>query len=277
MVMRMKKMFTKRMLCRYSACFVAVATVSTSISMADVPGVITKTSGQRISGMIRWQPASGVYMVTTKENVALKVGAGEVAKIQVKKPAELESIVHLVQAGRHKAAIPALEKIMTAYAMLEWDIPSGIWLAEAHLKSDSAKKSVQVCEALISAHPEMVLSGELTGVYWDALFESGRLAGLRRHLTDAIARGSRHVAALAQIKRGDIDRKEGNLKEALVDGYLRTIVLFKQVREVQPEALFKATKCFEELGQHSHAEKMRKRLLAEFPQDPYTKNIKSGG
>ena len=275
--MRMKRMFVERVLCRRLAGFAAIVAISTSVSVADVPGVITKTGGQRISGVIRWQPASRVYMVTTKENVALKVGAGEVARIQVRKPAELASAVQMVQAGRHAAAIPALEKIMAAYAMLEWDIPSGIWLAEAHLKSDSAKKSVQVCEALISAHPEVALSGELASVYWDALLESGQFAKLRRHLTEAIARGSRDVAALAQIKRGDIDRKEGNLKEALVDGYLRTIVLFNQVREVQPEALFKAAKCFEELGQHSYAEKMRKRLLAEFPQDSYTKNIKSGG
>jgi len=84
------------------------------------------------------------------------------------------------------------------------------------------------------------------------------------------------VAAMAQIKRGDIERKKENLKEALVDGYLRTIVLFKQVKEVQPEALYKAAKCFEELGEHSYAEKMRKTLLEKYPLDPYTGKIKAG-
>ena len=66
-------------------------------------------------------------------------------------------------------------------------------------------------------------------------------------------------------------------KDALVEGYLRTIVLFQDVREVQPEALYQAARCFEELGESGNAEKMRKKLLADYPDSSYSKQLNAGG
>ena len=45
---------------------------------------------------------------------------------------------------------------------------------------------------------------------------------------------------------------------------------------MQPEALYKAAKCFEEKGQHSYAEKMRKELLSSYPQSEYAQRVRSG-
>ena len=46
-------------------------------------------------------------------------------------------------------------------------------------------------------------------------------------------------------------------------------------KHMQPEALFNAAACFEELGQAVYAEKMRKKLMAEYPQSTYTRRIQS--
>ena len=63
---------------------------------------------------------------------------------------------------------------------------------------------------------------------------------------------------------------------ALIDGYLRTVVFFQGIKSVQPEALYKAAKCFEEKGQHSYAEKMRKELLSSYPQSEEARQLRAG-
>ena len=245
---------------------------------ADVPGIITKAgTGQKLQGMIRWQPASKVYLVTPQGSpVQLKVAARDVGRIQVKKPAQIDQAVQAAMAGRSSVAIPVLKQIADDYLMLQWDVPATEWLARCYLNQKDAKSAAAACEKTLADNSKAGLDPGFAGAYWDALLGVEQFARLRRALADAIKEGPRDLAAVAQVKRGDIDKAQGNLKEALVDGYLRTIVFFEQVKRVQPEALYKAVKCFEELGQHSYAEKMRKKLLAEYPGDPYADKIKSG-
>ena len=52
------------------------------------------------------------------------------------------------------------------------------------------------------------------------------------------------------------------------------IVLFQDIKEVQPEALYNAIKCFEQLNQGGYANKLRQKLLAEYPDDKYSEEIK---
>ena len=64
------------------------------VGLADVVGELTTAQGRRIRGKIRWQPASGVYLVTQANNVALKVAPKDVTKVVVKKPAEIDGASH---------------------------------------------------------------------------------------------------------------------------------------------------------------------------------------
>lgn len=243
---------------------------------ADVPGEIVTTQGRRIRGAIRWQPASKVYNVVQANNVTLKVPLADVEKVTVQQPAQIEPAVKLVQAGRYAQAMPVLEEIIREYSMLQWDAVAARWLAEAHLQQGNPGDAVKYCELVIDQNPDAGVFGELPRIYWKALLEAGREATLKQALTEAVQRGSRETAALAQVLRGDIAMKNENYREALLDGYLRTVTLFREIKAVQPEALYKAAKCFEELGQLAHSEKMRKKLLEEYPDDPYTEKIKSG-
>ena len=119
----------------------------------------------------------------------------------------------------------------------------------------------------------MVIADEQANPAWVA---ADRASELRLQLGKAVEEGNRGVVAVAQVLRGDLDMKKQDFRSALVDGYLRTIVLFADVREMQPEALFKAAKCFEELRESQNAEKMRKKLLSEFPDSTYSRQINSG-
>ena len=121
------------------------------------------------------------------------------------------------------------------------------------------------------------LPGELVRVYWDVLLDTEKYSTLRNELKWGIEQGPRPVAAVAQMMRGEIDMRKEQYRDALVDGFLRTIILFGDVASVQPEALYKAARCFEELGESSYAGKMRKKLLADHPGSTYSKQLMSGG
>ncbi len=242
----------------------------------NVRGTITKMgAGEKITGEIRWQSSAKAYSITIRDNIIVQVALREVADIKVEEPSNLRAIIKRVKT-QPGSVIANLEEIVNAYAMLQWDVFAGRWLAEAYLQTKQAKKAVETCEKIMrDARPAQITS-DLVNIYWDALFQCRMYDKLRSDLTKRIEEGDRETVAIAQIKRGDIDMTAGDFEKALLDGYLRTITLFRSVKSVQPEALYKAMKCFEALGQQTHAAKMRKILLAEFPENPYSNEAKSG-
>ncbi len=246
---------------------------------AQVQGIITKQgTGQKLAGLIVWQPASKVYVIQPKDSpVQLKIPPAEVADIVVMKPDQIDAAVQAARAGQYAQAIPLLEKIMGDYAMLQWDVPAARYLAYCYLKTKEPRKAVEMCERVLRVNEKAVLDKDFADMYWQGLLETDQLSRLRESLGQAVQQGSRELAAVAQLRRGDIDRRQGNLKEAVVDGYLRTVVFFQNIKDVQPEALYKAAQCFEELGQQAYAEKMRKLLLQEYPNSEYGQRVKAGG
>ncbi len=241
---------------------------------AQVPGQITKVGGgDPIRGTITYRASSRTYNVA-RGGVSMTIPADQVDTILVQKPREMDAALAAVRAGRGAQAIPVLEKIFNSYIGLQWDVVAARALAEAYLQAKNGDKAIEYCERVISVNKNV--SADLLGVYWDALLLGEKYDRLRRAITEAIEKGSREQQAVAQIKRGDIDRKQGNLKQALVDGYLRTILLYEQIKSVQPEALYKAIKCHEELNESHHAEKWRKKLLQEYPASPEADKIRTG-
>ena len=268
----MKDMRVRRALV---GCLALAIALSTGAAWAGVSGVIYKTDGGTAKGSLAYKRTSKSYSVTTSSGVRMEIPLSKVERVRVAKPSGIDNAINDARRGSG-TAIPVLEKIMNSYYMLQWDVVAARWLAHAYLQKDNAKQAVEMCEKVIAANRSAAWDPDLAAVYWDALLRTQQHAKLRRALTDAIGHGNRTVAAIAQIKRGDMDKDKGNLREALLDGYLRTVVLYQQVKSVQAEALYKAATCFKELGQHSYAEKMRKKMLADYPDSPYTKRIRSG-
>ena len=196
---------------------------------ADVQGKIIKKDKGEISGLIRYQPASKVYSVQTPSGVAMKIAFGEVERVIVKKPAELDSAVAAAQRGQHATAMPILEKIMADYQMLEWDIVAARWLAECYLAKNETVRAEEMCEKVVTANGGKIPAGEFFGVYVKALIANNKESKARKVLQEAISSGDRMTAAIAQLKRGDLDKKKGDLKSALVDGYLRTVILLSLI------------------------------------------------
>ena len=258
------------------ACLLMVLLLGAGGIMAATPGRIIKTDETIVEGQnIRWLASRQQYVVR-RDSIELNIDLADVATVDVKEPQGLRGAVGAVQKGQPNAAIPVLRQIVKDYTMLRHDITAARWLGTGLLKKGQAHDAATMLQELVDNYGFGQLPGELISIYIDALTEDGKTSQVKSILKIMIEEGSRGAAAVALVKRGDLYRKEGKYKEALIQGYLRVIVLFEEEKHVQPESLYYAAKCCEELGQVSYAEKMRKELMEEFPQSSYTRQTQSG-
>ncbi len=258
------------------ACTLAIF-IGVSTSWASGPHLATviKHDGVQVSGNVRYLASSREFEMQIGSGARTSIPAREVARVVLKtQPAELAKAIAAVKRGQFAASIAPLKKIKDDYAMFGPDLEAAQYLARAYLGMNKAADAVRMCDEVLRSNPDAASSGEFAGVYWDALLKAKQTAKLSRILSDAIQTGSREVAAVALVKRGDIDMEEGDGKKALLDGYLRTILLFQDIKEIQPEALYKAIKAHESVNEHQYAEKWRKRLLTGFPASDYAKKLK---
>lgn len=255
-----------------------VAFLGAGIADAAVEAIITKAgTGQQLKGEVKWQATTKQYVIQPDGSpVQYKLSPNDIADIKVARPPELDAAVKQVQAGQFAQALPVLEQIMRDYTMLEHDVTAAQYLAYSYLKTRDARKAVAMCDRVLEGNPNAAQNDQFAAIYWQALLETEQYVKLDKALAVAIEGGSRELAAVAQIKRGDIAMQKGNLDDALIDGYLRTVVFFQGVKSVQPEALYKAAECFEKKGQHPYAEKMRKELLSGYPQSEYAQRLRAG-
>jgi len=255
-------------------------TLITSASMAQVQGVITTPEGRKIEGMIKWKIREKAYGVTTKAAgggapIEIEMAPANISDIDIPRPKELDASIANIQAGNAGAAIPVLEKLSTEYMMLKWDKVATRYLAEAHLKSGDADKALRVCEKVIAADPDAAYLGEMAPAYWQALLKKDRGSKVEDLMAKAIKSGDRTASANALIMRGDVILASGDTaevaKKALRDGYLRVVTLYKSEKSAQAEALYKAAKCFEKLGQTARADQMRTTLKSDFGSSEWAK------
>ena len=249
---------------------VAVAAMFTAgMAVAQIQGTIVTTEDRRIEGTLKWKAREKAYGVVAKGgNVDLEMALANIKEVVVPRPRELDAAIANIQQGNAALAVPVLEKLSTDYLMLQWDTVATRYLAEAYLKSGEADKALRVCEKVISANPEAAYLGEMAPAYWQALLKQDRLSKVEELMAKAIKSGDRSSSAAALVMRGDVILTTGETaevtKKALRDGYLRVVTLYKSERAVLPEALYKAAKCFEKLGQSSRADQMRTTLKNEF-------------
>lgn len=251
-----------------------VSLLMTGAVWGQVQGTIINTEGKPFSGLLKWKLREKAYTVTAN-NMDLEIPKASVSEIQIAKPKDLDTAEKHMAEGKATLAVPLLEKIAKDYFMLNWDKPAIRLLAEAHMKAGATDKAIKTCESIISADPSAGYLGEIAPLYWQALLKAGRTSTAEDLVLQAIKSGDRLASAFALIMRSDLILAKGetaeNAKKALRDGYLRVITLYKSVPEAQPEALFKAAKCFEKAGQSGRADQMRSELKRNFASSEWAK------
>jgi tetratricopeptide (TPR) repeat protein len=254
---------------------IAALVITTAVSHGQVSGAIKKTDGAVLQGKIKWLPASKKYTINNG-TTTIEVQPNQVMDVRVKTPAGLSAAVKQMNAGSYAAAIPSLTKIMQQYSMLQWDVVAASYLAKAYVDTNNAKKAMSVCKTIVDINPKAAYSGDMAPYYWEALLAEGRDATLKKYLNQAIAKGNRDAQAAALLMRGNMFSKKNEFKDALVDGYLRVVVLYKKQPTVRAEAMYKSIDCFTQLGQSSFAEQMRQKLISEYPKNEFAKKAKTG-
>ncbi len=240
-----------------------------------IRGRITRMDGTTVDGQLRWMPRSREYLVMDSEGRRYTVAERQVRDVRVMPPPRWKDIVNAFQAKQYPRVIKPLQSIMEEYIRMQYDVPAASMLTQAYMAIGQPAEAIKSAEVAISRNPNVWQDMDFARVYWQALAQA-KSPKLRSVLQEAIERGSRETAAAAQVMRGNIDFDQGRYREALVDGYLRVIMLFKNVQQVQPEALYKAVRAHEQLGEHSHAEKFRRILLSEYPRSSYSRDLRSG-
>ncbi len=256
---------------------VLLLTAFAATVMADVRGILTKHDGAEVRGTVRWQPVQKQYVVTIKQgnlDVTVNVRAAEVASVRVAPPPGWENIVKEIREGRGAAAVPRLENIVKQYSMLQYDVVAGTYLARIHMSDKRPADALRICEAIIASKPDAGTTSDLAPLYWEAMMATGKTAKLEPAIEEAIRSAPREIAAHAYILRGDMLRAENRTRDALKDGYLRTILMFRDARRVQAEALFKAAQAHDALQEVQYAERMRQSLLANFPDSEFAKQLR---
>lgn len=266
---------------------VAIALAATMLVMgapttpAATPGVLVQNDNNRIAfDDITWRANRGSYDVRPRGatgGVVTSIALRQVRQISVRAPDSLAAAVKAVSGGQTSGApIATLEAIVQQFEMLGPDLEAGRWLARAYNATGRSEDAVKICTKVAGPRPQSQLSWGIVMEWWDALLKTGQTPELERRLDAAIRDGNAELQAVAHVKRGDILMAAGKFREALVDGYLRTIVLFGGIKDVQAEAMAKAVKCFDSLGEAQNGERMRKTMLAEYPESPYTRQLQSG-
>jgi TolA-binding protein len=253
------------------AAFAVIAAVMAASAQADQ--LIMKNGNVLDGKSIRFKKSTGEYIVQT-DVATTPVKAAQVDRAIVPKPPTLDPAAAAIQAGKYADAIAPLETIVSDFEGLEWDNVARDLLGQALIGKKDGKRAVSVYKDLIDSVPADRMPLIWRRHYWEALKSAEMYAVLKTDLDKVIGGGTRDMAALAQLLRGDMYAAQGQKTEALYD-YLRTRILYEKVADLQPEALYKAALLLEELRDPRAAD-LKKTLTQDYGSSPYAKKLAGG-
>ncbi len=238
--------------------------------LSDAAHVIL-TDGRRIDGTAIRARANGDVILTT-ERGDLTFARGQYREAWADRPAELDQARQHLQARRYDQVISTLEGVLTRYRHLGWDLEALAMIGQANNAKGDHAAALSSFERLFQNAPHRREDPNMRWGYFEALLGAEQLDRLENYLNDIISDGERSEAARAQIMRGDLKRQRGMAEAGLLD-YLRTVVLFKAVTAVQPEATFKAAQTLEEM-RDQRARDMYRKVVEQYGNSPYAQQAR---
>lgn len=234
------------------------------ILAATAPAATIKfKDGRTVDGADLRVNAKGDFVITVGASQRT-YPAAQVEEAVADRPAAYDRATQLFQAGQYDEALKLLEQVAADYYKLGWDDRANYAAARIHVNRgayEEAKKAFGKLPRSFRQQPDVRVS------LAQAQLETGAYAEAELALDELIRSAPREVAARAQSLRGDLKMKRRQLEPAVED-YLRTVVLFEDVRSVQPEALYKVGKALEE-QRDARAKDMFAKLKREYPDSEY--------
>lgn len=223
-------------------------------------------NGTKVEGTDIRAKSDGEIVLTTAQGQRT-FSKGQYVRAVADKPADFDRARQLVAAKKADEALPILVEIVRKNRYLGWDVAAQQIVAQAQaVKGDHAAAALAY-EELFRLDPEKKADPAIGWAHRQALLNAKQFDKLGPVLDDLIEKGSRADAAKAQTMRGDIKLAQGQVDGAVLD-YLRTVVLFENEKEAQPEALFKAGEALEKL-RDPRAKSMFEKLRTEYAASPF--------
>jgi tetratricopeptide (TPR) repeat protein len=220
----------------------------------------------RIEGTDIRAKSDGEVILTTPQGQR-SFPKGQYLRAVADKPADIDKAKQLAGAKSYDEAIRILNDIVSKFRYLEWDNSAHAMLAQIYMAKGDAGQAASEYEQIIRNSPDARSDAGLQWSYRESLLAAKQYDKLQPILTELIEKGERADAARAQIMRGDIREAQGQVEGAVMD-YLRTVVLYANERDAQPEALFKAAEGLDKL-RDPRARELYRKLAADYPGSPY--------
>jgi hypothetical protein len=199
---------------------------------------------------VRYDRISMVFRIT-KGNATFALPETSVEYCRPPKPDGFDKI----------ADVAGLESMVAKCHRLWWDVEAFKKLMPLLVKNGEAAKAIRLYKDMVPIlGPSMPLA--LQREYWNALAKNREDVALQKELTDTITGGGREASAWAYLMRGDVLAAQGKRAEALVEGYLKTVLMFDDIASCRKVALERTVAVMEELGDQ-RVEKFRKMQKGE--------------
>lgn len=244
----------------------SVAVILLLATVAAPAAYVEMADGSKRDGSDIRARSDGTIILTTPQG-QMTFMKGQYARAVADKPADFDRARQLIAQKNYDEAIKLLDPIIQNFRFLEWDNNARLVKAQALSAKGDAQGAVTTYEQIFAANPEMRKDGKVVWPYNEALVAAKQFDKLGPVLDEMISKGSRPDAAKAQIVRGDIRMAQANVEAAVLD-YLRSAILFENVRETLPEALFKAAEGLEKL-RDPRAKELYRRVASEFSGTPW--------
>lgn len=245
--------------------------VLTATALANRPYVVLQ-DGRRIEGSAIRARRNGDVILTT-ERGDLTFTRDQYREAAAARPPILDQAQRALQAEQYDRVISELERIVTEYRFLRWDVEALALIGRAQLGQEDHDAALATYDRLFQLDESRREVSEVRWGYFAAMLGAGQLDRLERQLDDLIKDGERSEAARAQVMRGDIKRQRGRSEDALLD-YLRTAVLFQTQRAARAEALYKAGVVLEEL-RDGRARDMFRKVVSDHSDSPFARQAQA--
>ncbi len=221
--------------------------------------------GRRIPGTdVRADRHGQIILTTPAGRMTFEPGT----RVVVAEPTGFQDLRRKVEESQYEEVISGLREIIEQYRFLGWDHRARRLLGRALTGIGRYQDAVTHLESLFEEDPGARAEPDVQEAYLLALEGAREHDKLLPMLDEVIRQGGRQPAARAQMIRGNLRMEEGEIEKALYD-FLRTATLFRTMIEFQPEALYRAAVCYEQLGQSEKAQRFIERLQTEFPESDY--------
>jgi tetratricopeptide (TPR) repeat protein len=249
---------------------ILLGALAASAGLAANPYIVMP-DGRKVEGTeVRANREGVVYLTTSSGRLEYPKGT----KVVMDQPADLARAEGLVQKKQYAEAMPLLEKAVEDSRFLGWDVKARALLASAYLGQGEAKKAVGAYESLMADFTAMKDDETVRAGYLQALASAGELEKVKPLLDEAIRKGPRGEAAMAQMLRARARGEAGDIEGALSD-YMRTARFFRQFKDQAGEATLRTAEYLEKLGETEKAGVYYRQVVQDYPDSPFAAQAKT--